>query len=339
MHKFDTHTLDTIKKTITEFKLIEDSQKVTIALSGGKDSIFLALHLRELGYEIEPLTVDMGYSPNWKEEILLLGDKVGLGITVLNAKGEEVTKQLSLPQASFHQDSIKFLEEFDFKSNINVTPCTQCYNVKLLAINTHLKRNGEEKVAFGFHATDAIVSFLKSTIMFMDRWDAGHTTFNRNNFIAAVEDLRSIVLRNTFTGSNFFNRLKELTLENLVATDEPPLKKVSIFSEEVLIVSPLFAIPEFIIQEFMTKNSIATQGSGCGHGATQSTQTPREIIHWDLIWKITNKETLDSFQRQLMQLVKLGITRTGELMRDVRKERSKILGETYKPDGLLCNKF
>lgn len=44
--------LDTVKRTISNYMMLETGENVLVALSGGADSAALLLSLRELGYPV-----------------------------------------------------------------------------------------------------------------------------------------------------------------------------------------------------------------------------------------------------------------------------------------------
>ena len=44
--------LDTVKRTISDYTMLETGENVLVALSGGADSVALLLSLRELGYPV-----------------------------------------------------------------------------------------------------------------------------------------------------------------------------------------------------------------------------------------------------------------------------------------------
>ena len=48
--------LDTVKRTISDYTMLETGENVLVALSGGADSVALLLSLRELGYPVRAFT-------------------------------------------------------------------------------------------------------------------------------------------------------------------------------------------------------------------------------------------------------------------------------------------
>ena len=47
-----------VKETIEKFNMLKDGEQVTTALSGGADSVALALALKMLGYEVKAVHVN-----------------------------------------------------------------------------------------------------------------------------------------------------------------------------------------------------------------------------------------------------------------------------------------
>jgi tRNA(Ile)-lysidine synthase TilS/MesJ len=56
--------VDNVRATIAKYCLLAPGEEIILAFSGGKDSLGLALCLGELGYQVRPVAVDMGYDPH-----------------------------------------------------------------------------------------------------------------------------------------------------------------------------------------------------------------------------------------------------------------------------------
>jgi len=75
-------------------------------------------------------------------------------------------------------------------------------------------------------------------------------------------------------------RISELVHAGSVDTDEPPRQPLRADSpDEVEIIRPFFDLSEDLVSRTVTRLGIATEGSGCGHGMTAVSETPREMVH------------------------------------------------------------
>jgi hypothetical protein len=81
--KIDNSVLEVIEKTIISYHMMDLNEKLLLALSGGKDSIFTMLALRELGYQVVPVIVDMGYEYGWGSRIISLAQVLGFDARVI----------------------------------------------------------------------------------------------------------------------------------------------------------------------------------------------------------------------------------------------------------------
>ena len=97
--------LNRIQKTIDRYSLIS-GKEVFVADSGGKDSLFLCIALQELGYQVYPIIIDIGYNSNWSNaieiaknnnlDVLLLNSEVPI-VAGLNVLGNETSMRFSHP--------------------------------------------------------------------------------------------------------------------------------------------------------------------------------------------------------------------------------------------------
>lgn len=334
----ETKILDTIKKSIDRYQMFSYDDEILLALSGGKDSLFSFLTLRELGFRIFPVVIDMGYEESWDQIILNNFSEFSINPKIVKIRDKEFQNLMSEHIRMDLNSKLNFLDKLESFQDNNITPCTACYNSKITALSVLASPLGITKIVFGHHATDAITSFLKSAIMYIDRWDFGHNVFNRNSFENTFEEVRNELLQEfpKAKESKTFKRLNELSKLNLAATDEPPVQTYSFSSKVFKIVRPLFNVFEESIKSFRDTYSIATAGSGCGHSILAEKNTPREIIQSLLVSKLLNLSSYEEYKQWLLALVHLGLKEDGTLIRNVRNERASILGKDYK-DNFGCN--
>ena len=60
---------ENVKKTISDYKLLDEKEKVLVALSGGKDSISVLYILKKLGYNVSALTIDLNIGDYTKKNV------------------------------------------------------------------------------------------------------------------------------------------------------------------------------------------------------------------------------------------------------------------------------
>jgi len=325
--KISGNLLDKVAQTIDRYDLLAPREEVIVALSGGKDSLLLAIALRELGFDVTPVVVDMGYESGWSSRltgILRTVDFTGEIVKVRTGrtatKREPVTLQI--------HSRIDILNDLGtIPDNIN-TPCTYCYSVKVLALSSASKRRGIPKVAFGHHATDAAASLLKEALMHIDRWDDGHRVFDRSNFAALVDRLAKecMVSWNPCT-EGLLARVEDLVCRRLIDTDEPPRQRLITTADDVTLIRPLFSVQESEIINAKEQLMLHTEASGCGHGATLVSQTPRQMVHDRVLMKAQSLQ----LHEHLAELVRAGLNVRGEGMVGARRRRAELLGPTYKP--------
>lgn len=313
-------------ETIEHYSLFDTrTDHIIVALSGGKDSLLLTLILRDLGVNIHPITIDMGYERGWADEIAKLAQPLGITPEVIDVR-RPVSGAAVAVQISRRMD---ILDSIPTSGSSSETPCTHCYSVKVLALETAARRDEITRVAFAHHMTDAIASLVKEGLMHVDRWDNDNSEFDRQNFELLVEQL--VAESADFPGeplpSSLTSRLVDLVHASKLDTDEPPRQPLRRGRSPIEIIRPLFLIDEHQIRKATIDLSLRTADSGCGHGATQVTQTPREIVHFRLLNSLRNQ----AYYSLLRELVLHGIAPNGSARVQARKQRSEMLGALYKP--------
>jgi tRNA(Ile)-lysidine synthase TilS/MesJ len=126
-------------KSINEYKLIEDGDKIAVAISGGKDSLLLAKLFQELykngqrNFELEFIAMDPGYHPEIRQLL------------------EENCKYLEIPVLIYDANI------FDVANEIaSDYPCYMCARMRRGSLYGKAKELGCNKLALGHHFNDVI---------------------------------------------------------------------------------------------------------------------------------------------------------------------------------------
>ena len=138
--------LSSIRKAVEDYNMIEEGDKIAVALSGGKDSVTLLLALKNLQifypkhFELMALTVDPGSETFDTTDMEKLCEKIGV---------EYVIERTNIKQVVF-----------DIRKEKN--PCSLCANLRRGALNGVAEAHGCNKVALGHHQDDVIETFFLS---------------------------------------------------------------------------------------------------------------------------------------------------------------------------------
>ena len=319
-----------IKKVEETIKRYRINNKFLVAYSGGKDSYFLCLVLKEIGIEFEPIILDIGYNIDWSRHIELLS-RASIDVRIINT--------------SFIRDFKNWNEEnvineyFSMvKDNVNkdLTPCTPCYNAKILMLQHIAKMKEVTECAFGHHGTDAVTSLLKSMFMYLDRFEKGNKSFNITRFYDLVDEYKPIfgVTVNEFIKSAFYKFIEDLIKNERIGTDEPIRQKCG----NINIIRPMFEILEDEIKDEDVIKKLSFPKSECFIRGVRNGNfiSPREYIQKVIcLNKNTNKENL----RLLLQLIKNNLKEDGSLKYDARRNRTTLLGSLYEQDLQSCVKL
>jgi tRNA 2-thiocytidine biosynthesis protein TtcA len=130
-------------KAIKDFKLIEDGDKIAVAVSGGKDSILMAKLFQELqchgraNFELEFIAMDPGYHEDIRQ--LLINN----------------CQQLNIPINIFESNIFEIVDNIaqDY-------PCYMCAKMRRGALYGKTQELGCNKLALGHHFNDAIETTL-----------------------------------------------------------------------------------------------------------------------------------------------------------------------------------
>ncbi len=130
-------------KAITEFKLVEEKDRIAVCISGGKDSFLLAKCMQELKlhgkvpFELEFLVMNPGYSAENVKKI------------------KENAELLHIPITIFESDVFKVAETLDQEN-----PCYMCARMRRGCLYTKAQELGCNKIALGHHFDDVLETIL-----------------------------------------------------------------------------------------------------------------------------------------------------------------------------------
>ncbi|NLJ78733.1 MAG: tRNA 2-thiocytidine biosynthesis protein TtcA [Tissierellia bacterium] len=134
-------------KSIREYELIQDGDRIAVAISGGKDSLLMAKLFQELqghgnfNFELEFIAMDPGYHPDIKELLV------------------ENCKYLNIP-IHIYESGIFEVAERMAKDN----PCYMCARMRRGALYGKTEELGCNKLALGHHFNDVIETILLNVL-------------------------------------------------------------------------------------------------------------------------------------------------------------------------------
>jgi tRNA 2-thiocytidine biosynthesis protein TtcA len=135
-------TFHWFKKAVEDYHLLEEGDKVLIAVSGGADSITL-LHLfdhfnrkRKKNWQLLPVHINPNF-PNWKTKSI-----------------EKLFKSIGLPYLIEDIDVTPKLKEMKFN------PCFVCSRERRKRLFEIARQQDIQKIAFAHHLEDVVETFL-----------------------------------------------------------------------------------------------------------------------------------------------------------------------------------
>ena len=145
--KYRKHIWSKFIKAIKDYKLVEEGDKVAVAISGGKDSLIMAKLFQELKrhghfqFDLEFIVMDPGYHQSVKELLI------------------DNCNYLNIP--------IKIFESGIFNVVDNIAkdyPCYMCARMRRGALYSKAKELGCNKLALGHHFNDVIETTLLNVL-------------------------------------------------------------------------------------------------------------------------------------------------------------------------------
>ena len=134
-------------KAIKEYNLVEEGDKIAVAISGGKDSLIMAKLFQELKkhgqihFELEFIAMDPGYHPQIKELL------------------KENCEYLNIPVHIYESDVFEVVDKIakDY-------PCYMCARMRRGSLYAKAREMGCNKLALGHHYNDVIETTMLNVL-------------------------------------------------------------------------------------------------------------------------------------------------------------------------------
>ena len=177
-----------MRKAIDNYNMIEDGDKIAVALSGGKDSITMLMGLKNLQrfypkkFEIIAVSINPGFKGFDEDLLRNICDKLEVPLIIENGHQQEIV--------------------FEIRNEKN--PCSLCANIRRGMLNSIAIREKCNKIAVGHNEDDVLETFIMNlfyagsinTFAPMSYMDRSKITLIRPLIYAPEKDIRSFIKRN-----------------------------------------------------------------------------------------------------------------------------------------------
>lgn len=136
--------LSYIRKAVEDYHMIEEGDKIAVALSGGKDSISLLMALQQLQrfypkhFELMAISINPGFE-HFDKKLL-----------------QETCGNMGVPL--WVEDT--HIKDIVFEERQEKNPCSLCANFRRGALNSVAIREGCNKIALGHNEDDVLETFM-----------------------------------------------------------------------------------------------------------------------------------------------------------------------------------
>ncbi len=140
--------LSLTRKAVDDYGQIDEGDRIAVGISGGKDSLTLLCALSGLKrfypkkFDLCAVTVDLGFP--------------GFDTTDI----DKLCRRLEVPYTVVKTDIYDIVFNIRKESN----PCSLCSKMRKGSLNTAIKENGCNKVAYGHHMDDVVDTLMMSLI-------------------------------------------------------------------------------------------------------------------------------------------------------------------------------
>ncbi len=211
---------------VQEYRLISEGDKIAVCISGGKDSMLLAMCMRNLQrysnvkFDLVYLVMDPGY--NRKNRL----------------KIEENAEILKLPMTIFESDI------FEVTERCGGAPCYLCARMRRGCLYSKARELGCNKIALGHHFNDVIETVLMS-MMYSSEIKTMMPKLHSTNFegMELIRPLykvkeRDIIAWSKYNGLEFLQCACKLTDKNSDLENNSKRKETKVLIEDILKFNP-----------------------------------------------------------------------------------------------------
>ncbi len=140
--------LSYVRRAVEDYGMIKEGDKITVGVSGGKDSLTLLCTMKALSkfypkkFTVAAISIDMGFENMSFEAIKRLCDEIDVEYEIVKTDIREII--------------------FDIRKEKN--PCSLCAKMRRGALNDAAKKAGSDVIALGHHFDDAVETFMMNQI-------------------------------------------------------------------------------------------------------------------------------------------------------------------------------
>jgi tRNA(Ile)-lysidine synthase TilS/MesJ len=271
-------------------------EPVIVGLSGGKDSTFLTIALKEMNCNILPVIVDLGYEGFMAANIKAAVGEYGIHAHILDASELPVGE----PKINRALQAIRDSE--------TLVPCTACSLLKREALRLFANRKQIRYILFAHHQDDFVATIMKD--YFINLYYLAIGKYSPEEFASFIS----------------VTNIDLVLLESMITRREASTMAIRLpLSDDVELLRPMARIREENIRELMTGALIKVHSSGCSHGSFINNPAPprskREIVHAEMSKRaLVDSNLLDN----IMTIALRSLSPTGEALfnpRQTRKQR------------------
>ena len=177
-----------MRKAIAAYNMIDDGDKIAVALSGGKDSISMLMGFKNLQrfypkkFDIIAVSINPGFEFFDTELLKNICNEIDVHLFIEETHSKEIV--------------------FDIRKEKN--PCSLCANIRRGALNSAAIREGCNKIALGHNQDDLIETFILnlfytgniSTFAPVSYMDRSKLTLIRPLVFAPEKDIKKFIKKN-----------------------------------------------------------------------------------------------------------------------------------------------